>query len=235
MAGRTSGARPGWSTSGAAGEGLERRTQPQAGFGVARPARRRRRSASPSSLWSAASRRPRRPPRPRFRPRARRWWISARRAAAPARLPPERELCPALAAVLAAEPAGFARLRATRVAGDRWLGRESLPGIGRCTIEGEAWPRARYACTSEPFRSEDRDGAQARFAALTADIDRCLSKPIWFPRAWRKGEPFEFAMGERLQTWTDQSSAPPSQVVLKVQQDLDHGGYLLKLALEAIR
>jgi hypothetical protein len=156
-------------------------------------------------------------------------------AAAPARPPPERELCPVLAAVLAAEPAGFARLRATRVAGDRWLGRESLPGIGRCTIEGEAWPRARYACTSEPFRSEDRDGAQARFAALAADIDRCLSKPIWFPRAWHKGEPFEFAMGERLQTWTDQSSAPPSQVVLKVQQDLDHGGYALKLALEAIR
>ena len=156
-------------------------------------------------------------------------------AAAPARLPPERELCPVLASVLAAEPAGFARLRATRIAGDRWFGRESLPGIGRCTIEGEAWPRARYACTSEPFRSEDRDGAHARFAALSEDIDRCLSKPIWFPRAWHKGEPFEFAMGERLQTWTDQSSAPPSQVVLKVQQDLDHGGYLLQLALEAIR
>jgi hypothetical protein len=156
-------------------------------------------------------------------------------AAAPARLPPERELCPVLASVLAAEPAGFARLRATRVAGDRWLGRESLPGIGRCTIEGEAWPRARYACASEPFRSDNRDGAHARFTALAEDIDRCLSKPIWFPRAWRKGEPFEFAMGERLQTWTDQSSAPPSQVVLKVQQDIDHGGYLLQLALEAIR
>ena len=42
-------------------------------------------------------------------------------------------------------------------------------------------------------------------------------------------------MGERLQTWTDQSTAPPSQVVLKMQQDLDRSGYHLKLALEAIR
>ena len=156
-------------------------------------------------------------------------------ASPPARLPPQRELCPALATVVAAEIAGFARLRATRVAGDRWLGRESLPGVGRCTIEGEAWPRARYACTSEPFPSDNRDGAHARFTALSEDIDRCLGKPIWFPRSWQKGEPFEFAMGERLQTWTDQSSAPPSQVVLKVQQDLDHGGYVLQLALEAIR
>jgi hypothetical protein len=155
--------------------------------------------------------------------------------ATPVRPPPERELCPVLASVVAAEPAGFARLRATRVAADRWLGRASLPGLGRCTIEGAAWPRARYACTSEPFRSDNRAGPHARFTALAADIDRCLSKPIWFPRAWYKGEPFEFAMGERLQTWTDQSSAPPSQVVLKLQQDLEGGGYRLQLALEAIR
>ena len=42
-------------------------------------------------------------------------------------------------------------------------------------------------------------------------------------------------MGERLQAWTDQSTAPPSQVVLKVQQDLDRRGYRLKLDLEAVR
>jgi hypothetical protein len=154
---------------------------------------------------------------------------------AAARGPAERELCPVLAGVLAAEPDGFARLRAARVASDRWLGRETLPGIGRCTIEGEAWPRARYACASEPYHADNREGAHARFAALSADIDQCLSKPIWFPREWQKGEPFEFAMGERLQTWTDQSTAPPTQVVLKVQQDIDDHGYQLKLDLEAVR
>jgi hypothetical protein len=156
-------------------------------------------------------------------------------AAAPARIAAERELCPVLAGVLAAEPDGFARLRATRVASDRWLGRENLPGIGRCTIEGEAWPRARYACASEPFQADNREGAHAKFAALAADIDQCLSRPIWFPREWQKGEPFEFAMGERLQTWTDQSTAPPFQVVLKVQQDIEDQGYRLMLDLEAVR
>ena len=140
-----------------------------------------------------------------------------------------------LASVLAAEPDGFARLRAARVAGDRWLGRADLPGVGRCTIEGEARPRARYACAGEPFQADDREGARAKFAALSAAIDRCLSKPIWFPREWRKGEPFEFALGERLQTWTDHSAAPPFQVVLKVQQDVGGDRYRLKLDLEAVR
>ncbi len=73
-----------------------------------------------------------------------------------------------------------------------------------------------------------------RFEALAQTIDECLKQPIWFPRDWQKGEPFEFAMGERLQTWTDQSVSPPSQVVLKIQQDLDRRGYRLKLNLEAI-
>jgi hypothetical protein len=107
-----------------------------------------------------------------------------------------------------------------------------VPGTERCTIEGEAWPRARYACVSGPFASDNRDGAEASFAALAGEIDQCLSKPIWFPRRWERGEPFEFALGERLQTWTDQSTGPPSQVVLKLQQDLDRSGYSLKLGLE---
>ena len=41
-------------------------------------------------------------------------------------------------------------------------------------------------------------------------------------------------MGERLQAWTDRSTAPPSQVVLKVQQDAAGPTYRLKLNLEAV-
>ena len=41
-------------------------------------------------------------------------------------------------------------------------------------------------------------------------------------------------MGERLQAWTDQSVSPPSQMMLKMQQDLDRRGYRLQLNLEAI-
>jgi hypothetical protein len=155
----------------------------------------------------------------------------------PVRLAPEpapvrRELCDVLSAILATDAEAFASQRAGPIAVGRWRGRAIVPGTERCTIEGEAWPRARYACVSQPFSSDNLDGAEASFAALVGEIDQCLSKPIWFPRRWERGEPFEFALGERLQTWTDQSTAPPSQVVLKLQQDLDRSGYGLKLSLE---
>ena len=156
-------------------------------------------------------------------------------AAPPAPVPVARELCDVLPAVVAAEAAGFAPLRASRLEGDSWLGKQTLPGTERCTIEGEAWPRASYSCASGRFGNDNRDGAEARFDALAHDLDACLGKPIWFPRDWQKGEPFQFAMGERQQTWTDRTTSPPSQVVLKMQQDLDRPGYLLKLDLEAIR
>jgi hypothetical protein len=139
-----------------------------------------------------------------------------------------------LSAILATDAEAFAGQRASPIAAGRWHGRAIVPGTERCTIEGEAWPRARYACVSQPFPADNRDGAEASFVALAGEIDQCLSKPIWFPRRWQRGEPFEFALGERLQTWTDQSTAPPSQVVLKVQQDLDRSGYALKLSLETV-
>jgi hypothetical protein len=149
---------------------------------------------------------------------------------APRLAPPE--LCSVLTRILADHPRGFAGLRAGPVAHDRWQGRAVLPGAERCTIEGAAWPRARYVCASGPFAADNRDGADARFEALVSELDQCLSKPIWFPRAWQRGEAFEFARGERLQAWTDQSTAPPSQVVLKMQQELDRSGYGLELSLE---
>lgn len=156
--------------------------------------------------------------------------------AAPAPRPmPERKLCGVLAAVLATESDGFAPMRAEPLAAASWRGREILPGTSRCTIEGEDWPRAHYQCTSGPYRADNRDGARAAFDALEHEIDACLASPIWFPREWRKGQPFEFAMGERLQTWTDASTTPPSQVVLKVQRDIGGGDYRLMLNLEAVR
>ena len=156
-------------------------------------------------------------------------------AAPPAPVPVARELCDVLPAVVAAEAQGFARLRASQLEGDSWLGAQTLPGTERCTIEGEAWPRASYSCASRRFGDDNRDGAEAGFDALARDLDACLEKPIWFPRDWQKGEPFQFAMGERQQTWTHRTTSPPSQVVLKMQQDLDRPGYLLKLNLEAVR
>jgi hypothetical protein len=145
----------------------------------------------------------------------------------------EPELCPVLAGVVATEAEGFARLRSRQLAADSWLGRTTLPGTERCTIEGEAWPRARYQCVGAAIGGDGRAGARLAFDALARELAECLAKPIWFPRDWRPGERFEFAMGERLQAWTDRSTYPPSQVVLKVQQDAGPT-YRVKLNLEAV-
>lgn len=155
--------------------------------------------------------------------------------AAPAEAPPERELCPVLAGLMAREPQGFARLRGEPLAPERWRARETVPGTERCTIEGEAWPRARYLCAGEAFGPESEAFVQIKFENLAEAIDRCLDKPIWFPRAWQKAEPMQFAMGERMQTWLDHSTSPPSAVVLKVHRELTSNDYRLKLNLETLR
>jgi hypothetical protein len=146
----------------------------------------------------------------------------------------EPQLCTVLAAVVATEAEGFARLRSRRLDAESWLGGATLPGTERCTIEGEAWPRARYLCVGPPIGAEPRDGARLAFDALARDLEQCLDRPIWFPRDWQRGERFEFAMGEQLQAWTDRTSWPPSQVVLKVQQDAAGQVYRVRLNLEAV-
>lgn len=149
--------------------------------------------------------------------------------------PPERELCTVLAGLMAREPQGFARLRGEPLAHERWRALETLPGTERCTIEGEAWPRARFLCAGEAFAPESEAFVRTRFENLAEEIDRCLDKPIWFPRAWQKGELMQFAMGERMQTWLDQSTSPPTAVVLKVHRELTSNDYRLKLSLETVR
>jgi hypothetical protein len=146
----------------------------------------------------------------------------------------EPELCPVLAGVLAAESEGFAPLRGRPLGTDSWLGRATLPGTERCTIEGELWPQARYLCVGPPIEAEDRGGAELAFDQLARELEQCLQQPIWFPRDWEQGERFEFALGERLQAWTDRTTFPPFQVVLKVQQDAAGPAYRVKLDLAAV-
>lgn len=150
-------------------------------------------------------------------------------------LPPEPELCTVLTGLMSKETDGFAELRGPAVAREEWLARQTLPGTESCVIEGDSWPRARYLCAGTPFAAERREIALVEFEELAHEIDRCLQKPIWFPRDWRKGQLFQFAMGERLQTWTDHSTSPPSAVVLKVQQDLTSRDYRVQVQLETVR
>jgi hypothetical protein len=146
----------------------------------------------------------------------------------------EPQLCTVLTSVMASEPEGFARLRGRLLAAGQWLGRATLPGTERCTIEGEAWPVARYSCAGAPFAATRQNGAEGTFEMLADELDQCLDSPIWFPRTWRRGSAFEFAMGERLQAWTDYSTVPPSQVVLKMQQDATGNAYRMTVDLQAV-
>ena len=62
---------------------------------------------------------------------------------------------------------GFARCARARSRPTAGSGSQTLPGTERCTIEGEAWPRARYACASRavPVRRPRRRRRRA-FDAL---------------------------------------------------------------------
>jgi hypothetical protein len=158
--------------------------------------------------------------------------------AAPARVEASRaqpDLCPRLASMLAWEADGYAQLRGAPVGRGRWHAASALPGVERCTVEGEAWPRARVSCSSRLIGGGAREAVLDHFEAMAGRIDDCLARGFWFPRDWRRGQLFEFAMDERQLAWVDESSIPPSTVVLKVQQDLASRDYRLRVNLETLR
>jgi hypothetical protein len=143
--------------------------------------------------------------------------------------------CDVLTGLIEAEHDGFAALRGERRGAESWTGRRTVPGTEQCLVEGDAWPRARYECAAAPVRADQLDRAASRFALLSEQIDACLGRSSWHPRTWHRNEPFEFAMGERQQTWTDLSSLPPSAVVLKLQRGLSGDDYRVRLDLMTIR
>jgi hypothetical protein len=157
--------------------------------------------------------------------------------AEPTRVPPRSTpaFCGVLTELVEAEPTGFAGLRGRAIGTESWTGKTRPPGTERCVIEGAAWPRARYACAGRLVPAAERERLDNLFAAMSQQIDSCLGKSSWYPRHWQKNEPFDFAMGERQQTWTDLSSLPPSAVVLKLQQGVSGRDYRVQLDLLTIR
>jgi hypothetical protein len=170
------------------------------------------------------------PPEPVAPPRI------ARAAPAPvAPTIPQGTFCSVLTELIEAEADGFAALRGQPIGDESWGGRRTVPGTEQCVVEGDAWPRARYECAGAAVQADRHDRAASQFTLLSEQIDACLGKPSWHPRTWQKNEPFEFAMGERQQTWTDLSTLPPSAVVLKLQRGLSGDDYRVRLDLLTIR
>jgi hypothetical protein len=146
-------------------------------------------------------------------------------AAAPASVAQDA-FCQALIGVIEAGPEGFAALREEPQGRETWTGQTTLPGTEGCVIEGDAWPRARYECAGP---ADQHARAAGHFARLSGRIDACLGA------IWQRHAALEFAMGERQQTWTDRSTAPPSAVVLKLQRGLSGDDYRVRLDLVTIR
>ena len=147
--------------------------------------------------------------------------------------PPPPPFCPVLAGMVAREAQGYAALRGQPLEPERWRAAATPPGVDRCMVEGQAWPQARVTCEAGPVAARER--AVDEFELLAHEIDACLARPTWFPRSWERGQLFEFALGERQLAWLDQSSRPPTAVVLKVQQDIASRDYRIKLNLETVR
>jgi hypothetical protein len=145
------------------------------------------------------------------------------------------QFCDVLSRLIEEEQTGYAGVRGRPLGTESWAGGTTVPGTEQCVIEGDAWPRASYQCAGPPVAAADLDRAASQFALLSEQIDDCLAKPSWHPRAWHRNEPFEFAMGERQQTWTDLSTLPPSAVVLKLQRGLSGRDYRVRLDLATIR
>lgn len=143
--------------------------------------------------------------------------------------------CPLLASMVAREPDGYAQLRGQPLAGERWRAAVTLPGTEDCTIEGSDWPRARMSCEGPVLDGDDRGRIESEFGRMAREIDACLARPIWFPRDWERGRLFEFAMAERQLAWLDQSTTPPTAVVLKAQQDIVSQDFQIKVNLESVR
>lgn len=149
--------------------------------------------------------------------------------------PPPPAFCSSLASMVAREPDGYAQLRGAPLADEHWRAAVTLPGTENCTIEGAGWPRARVSCEGRLLDGDDRGRIEAEFERMAQEIDACLARPSWFPRVWERGQLFEFAMAERQLAWLDQSTTPPTAVVLKAQQDLASQDFQIKVNLESVR
>lgn len=151
----------------------------------------------------------------------------------PALDPAERRdrFCRALARIIDAEPAAFAGLRAEPAGERTWEGAVVPLGLDSCRIEGDYRPGASYVCRGGAVAGGSPDLLLDGYRSLAADIDACLSQPIWYPHDWRRGDEFTFAGGERQTVWRDGSTGLKSSVALKIEEDLAAKLWLLRLAV----
>jgi hypothetical protein len=139
--------------------------------------------------------------------------------------------CGDLTQIIDAEPDGFGPLRGPSVGERRWDGAVVPAGLRSCTIEGDYFPGTVYVCRGEAIAGGPGDLLLGDYRRLAAEVDACLRRPIWYPRAWRQGRDFAFAGGERQTIWRDGSSGPKPGVALKIEEEIGRGVYFVRLAV----
>ncbi|MEZ5824315.1 MAG: hypothetical protein R3C97_06130 [Geminicoccaceae bacterium] len=160
---------------------------------------------------------------------------------APVRADPSNEpslptFCPSLARLVDAMDDGFASLRANAIETNwRWHASLTPSPFVACEIEGTVFPSAIYRCESQSIRRGQGYRLDEEYGRLQAVIDECLRRTSWYPRDWRKGDPFSFAGAEKQIMWRDVNARPVKALVLGLEESLLGDQLRLVLTLKTLR
>ena len=143
--------------------------------------------------------------------------------------------CGSLQRIVDAEASGFQGLRAERVGPSAWRGAAIPEGLSQCTVEGSANPGAQYVCTGPRAQRGNSAVVTDAFRRISADLDACFARAVWFPRNWQRGELIEFAGVEQQQVWRDLTATPRPVVALNIDEDILNRIYSIRFAVSTFR
>ena len=143
--------------------------------------------------------------------------------------------CGSLQRIVDAEASGFQGLRAERVGPSAWRGAVVPEGLSTCTVEGSSHPGAQYVCTGSRAQRGNSAVVTDAFRRISADLDACLGRAVWFPRNWQRGELIEFAGVEQQQVWRDLTATPRPVVALNIDEDILNRIYSIRFAVSTFR
>jgi len=132
------------------------------------------------------------------------------------------QFCPALRAIVAAAPGGFASLRGSTQAGAEhvWQANRQVPGASDCSVFGGT-PSA-YVCTL--YAGDGEENADGTYDRAVSGIKDCLSD------GWKTTEKVD---GTHTRTTTARTTSGPSLRV--VSRDVSGDAYVVELWVDAAR
>lgn len=132
--------------------------------------------------------------------------------------------CSGLITVLESWNGAWADMRQGPDGDGRWQARPLDSELADCTVDGVARLSASYVCRPASPGRGDLGSTEAMFHRLEGRIDRCLVRPVWYPRRWAKAPPVQLAGGERQLLWRDQAAWPRPALRLKIEENYQRAG-----------